>query len=237
MANRYDELDRTALQILMDYSDGEFPIDLRKLCEKLRIKLIPYSALKRSKLSEIKSITKNGELGDGFTVILPKPDSNGYIAYTYYNDDKKAIISDKRANFTIAHEIKHVIFRETDPTDAEEKEADHFARYLLAPTPLLIIGKYEKTSDIQIKFGLTKSAASNALDAKNNRVKAHGNSLFKYESDFIDWFLENAKKERRSEKNGAIQNYNSSASSYRYSPDTEENQQNQGGYNNADIQQ
>ncbi len=52
MANRYDELDRTALQILMDYSDGEFPIDLRKLCEKLRIKLIPYSALKRSKLSE-----------------------------------------------------------------------------------------------------------------------------------------------------------------------------------------
>ncbi len=198
MANRYDELDKAALQILMDYSGGEFPIDLGRLCGKLRIRLTPYSALGGPKLSEIKSIASKGELGDGFSIILEKPDPKGYIAYAYYNDDKKEVGSNERTNFTIAHEIKHVIFLETDPTAAEECEAEHFARYLLAPTPLLIVGKYEAVADVQGKFGLTKSAASNALDAKDHRVKAHGDSLFEYESDFIDWFLENVKDERPS---------------------------------------
>lgn len=200
MTNRYDELDIMALQILMDYSEGKFPIDLPRLCEKLRIKLTPYSALEESKLSEIKSIASNGELGDGFSIILAKPDPQGYIAYTYYNDNGKEIISDKRPSFTIAHEIKHVILRETDPTDEEEAEADHFARYLLAPTPLLIVGKYNAGRDIAKRFGLTNSAACNAARSRNNRVKAHGDSLFEYEADFIDWFLENVKGERRSQE-------------------------------------
>ncbi len=237
MTNRYDELDKAALQILMDYSGGEFPIDLGRLCEKLRIKLTPYSALKPSKLSEIKSIAPNEELKDGFSIVLKQPDSEGYHAYTYYNDDKKEMNFSERPSFTIAHEIKHVIFHETDPTGEEESEADHFARYLLAPMPLLIVGKYENPYEVQERFGLTFTASCNALGAMNHRVKAHGYSLFEYENDFIDWFLENVKKGRRSGENDAIQNYDSSVSSYCYSPDVDENQQNQGGYDNADIQQ
>ncbi len=198
MANRYDELDKMALQILADYSNGEFPIDLKKLCERLRIKLTPYSALKKSTLAKMNSITKNDELKDGFSIILKEPDSEGYIAYTYYNDDENTIYAYERENFTIAHEIKHVVYDETNPTDAEEAEANHFARFLLAPTPLLIIGKYETITDIQNKFGLTKSAASNALEAKNHRVQRYGNSLFDYESEFIDWLLENMKNKSNS---------------------------------------
>ena len=237
MTNRYDELDKAALQILMDYSNGEFPLDLGRLCEKLRIKLTPYSALGTSKLSEIRSIASKGELGDGFSIILPKPDSQGYIAYTYYNDNGKEIVSDKRVSFTIAHEIKHVIYKERNPDATQEDEANHFARYLLAPTPLLIVGKYGDPNDIQERFGLTFTASCCASRAMNNRVKSHGYSLFEYENDFIDWFLENVKKGRRSGENDAIQNYDSSVSSYCYSPDVDENQQNQGGYDNADIQQ
>lgn len=237
MTNRYDELDKAALQILMDYSGGEFPLDLERLCEMLRIRLTPYSALEASKLAEIKSIAPNEELKDGFSIVLKKPDSEGYQAYTYYNDDKKEMNFSERPSFTIAHEIKHVILRERDPNDNEEREANHFARYLLAPMPLLIVGKYENPYEIQERFGLTFTASCNALEAMNHRVKAHGYSLFEYESDSIDWFLENAKKGRRSGENGAIQNYDSSVSSYCYSPDVDENQQNQGGYDNADIQQ
>ena len=236
MINRYNELDKAALQILMDYSDGEFPIDLVRLCEKLRIRLTPYSELEASKLSEIKSIASSEELKDGFSIILREPDSAGYVAYTYYNDDKMEMNFSERPNFTIAHEIKHVILREMDPSDDEEKEANHFARYLLAPTPLLIVGKFETISEIQQKFGLTNSAAWNALEAKDHRVEKYGNSLFEYESDFVDWFLKNVKKGRRSGENDVIQNYDSSVSSYCYSPDVDENQQKQGGYDNADIQ-
>lgn len=200
MGNSYDELEKAALWILMDYSNGEFPLDLRKICEKLRAKLTPYSALEASKLSEIRSIAPKDALNDGFSIIPPKPDRKGYLAYIYYNDDKKVIKSIERLNFTIAHEIKHVIFREKNSADDEESEADHFARYLLAPTPLLVIGKYEEICDVQKRFGLTFTAASNALAAKNHRVKAYGNSLFEYERGFVDWFLENAKNEPRSQE-------------------------------------
>ena len=237
MINRYDELDKTVLQILMDYSGGEFPLDLRKLCGRLRASLKPYSALEASKLSKIRSIAPKDALNDGFSIIPPKPDCKGRLAYIYYNDDNKAIKSIERLSFTIAHEIKHVVFHETDPTGEEESEADHFARYLLAPMPLLIVGKHENPYEIQERFGLTFTASCNALGAMSHRVKAHGYSLFEYESDFVDWFLENAKKGRRSGENDAIQNYDSSVSSYCYSPDVDENQQNQGGHGNADIQQ
>ncbi len=200
MGNSYDELEKVALRILMDYSNGEFPLDLQRLCEKLRIKLTPYSALEASKLSEIRSIAPKDALNDGFSIIPPKPDCEGYLAYIYFNDDRKVIKSIERLSFTIAHEIKHVIFQEKNPTSQEESEADHFARYLLAPTPLLIVGNCEHEYEIQERFGLTMTAASNALVAKNHRVKAYGDSLFEYERGFVGWFLENVNNGRHSQE-------------------------------------
>lgn len=193
MSNRYDALDETALQILMDYSEGEFPLDLGYLCEKLRIKLIPYSKLEAKTMDELNEIACNGELSDGFSVILKGCDNDGYVAYTYYNDSEKEITSKERINFTIAHEIKHVIFGETDPSIVEENEANHFARILLAPTCILIVGKYTTIEEVQKKFGLTKTAALNALETKENRIARYGNSLFEHEREFIEWYLENIK--------------------------------------------
>lgn len=194
MGNRYDELDIKALQILMDYSNAHFPLDLYYLCEKLRIKLIPYSSLPKGKLEEINAIATNGELKDGCSIILGHPDENGYLAYTYYNDNIKDVMIEERIWFTIAHEIKHVAYKEIDPTDVEETEANHFARMLLAPTCVLIAGRYDNQKDIINKFKLTDSASKNALNAKNNRVNKYGEAMFDYEVDFIEWFLNNIKK-------------------------------------------
>lgn len=194
MSNRYDELDIKVLQILMDYSNAHFPLDLFYLCEKLRIKLIPYSSLPEGKLDEINAIATNGELKDGCSILLGHPDPDGYIAYTYYNDNIKDVMIQERIWFTISHEIKHVVYNETNPTDEEETEANHFARMLLAPTCVLIVGKYDNQDDIINKFKLTKSASNNALKAKNNRVEKHGESMFDYEIEFIEWFLINIKK-------------------------------------------
>lgn len=194
MRNRYDELDIEALQILMDYSNAYFPIDLCNLCEKLRIKLVPYSLLPIGKIEEINSIATNGELKDGCSIILEHPDDDGYIAYTFYNDNVKDVMIRERIWFTIGHEIKHVIFNEINPTKEEEDEANHFARMLLAPTCILIVGKYDNQEDIIKKFKLTKSASFNALKARNNRIDKYGEALFDYEMDFIEWFLSNIKK-------------------------------------------
>lgn len=234
MTNRYDELDKAALQIMMDYSDGKFPTDLRRLCAKLRIKLTPYSALGASKLSKVKSIASSGELSDGFSILLGEPDQEGYVAYAYYNDDDGEILSDKRASFTIAHEIKHVVYGERNPSIVQEDEANHFARYLLAPTPLLIVGKYKDPYEIQKRFGLTFTASRHALEAKNRRVMVHGDSLFEYEKDFLDWFFENVKKGRGPGKSGAFQGHGSPMSDPWYSPNRDPKQ---GGYDDANIQQ
>jgi len=149
MTSRYDEIDSKALEILMDYSDAFFPINLKKNCERLRIKLIPYSSLSEHQYKKINELALNGELKDGCSIILDHPDENGYLAYTYYNDCIADVYVDKRINYTIAHEIKHVVYKEVNPTDIEEKEAEHFARMLLAPTCILIVGKYDDYRDVE----------------------------------------------------------------------------------------
>lgn len=40
-----------------------------------------------------------------------------------------------RLNFTLAHELGHIILKHQHEDDAEEAEADHFAMHLLTPLP------------------------------------------------------------------------------------------------------
>lgn len=62
---------------------------------------------------------------DGFTL----RDGSEYIIV--YNDDPS--IGESRRRFTMAHEIGHFVLRHRKKNDAEEREADCFARNLLAP--------------------------------------------------------------------------------------------------------
>ena len=39
----YDELDKLAISIYIDYGIRDFPIDVQELCKKLGVLLIPYS--------------------------------------------------------------------------------------------------------------------------------------------------------------------------------------------------
>lgn len=188
MSNAYQNLDICALQVLMDYTSGCFPIDLIKLCESLKIKLIKYSQLPKEKLYLINNIARFNELKDGFSIILNKLDSDGYIAYTYYNDNYRYDYEIKRSYFTIAHEIKHILYNETNPSLKEETEADHFARVLMCPPCILIAKKYATPQDIAKDFGLTKSASINAFNSINNRIKVYGDKLFKYELNFLNWY-------------------------------------------------
>lgn len=50
-------------------------------------------------------------------------------------------MSIERQRCTIAHEIKHVVYREDNPTEKEETLANHFARVLLAPSCLVMFFK------------------------------------------------------------------------------------------------
>lgn len=181
----YQEVDEVALRLRMDYCHFEKRLDVFKLAKQLNMILIKYSSLTKEQLSAILS---KEELKDGFTVI--KKCNGEYKFYTFYNDS----IGAARIRLTIAHEIKHVIFLETNPTEKEEALANHFARYILAPT-CLVMRYVEKYSPIELinDFDISFEAACNAYNHAERRLRYNKQELDDFEKEFIAEYVESVK--------------------------------------------
>lgn len=62
-------------------------------------------------------------------------------AFTVRHEERYAVCyradgNPARRNFTLAHELGHIVLRHEETGPAEEKEADHFASCLLMPEPV-----------------------------------------------------------------------------------------------------
>ena len=90
------------------------------------------------------------ESSDGFTLRR----SSEFIIV--YNDSPK--ISEARRRFTLAHELGHYTLRHRRKTETEEREADCFARNLLAPRLLAITYDID-FPDYPATFGISAAAA------------------------------------------------------------------------------
>ena len=174
----YEEVDRMALRIRCDYGHFDKFLDVFLLAEQLNIELIKYSSLTEKQLEVISS---HQELKDGFTVFIYC--DGEYKFKTYYNDKMNI----ERIRLTIAHEIKHVIYLEKEPTKKDEDLANHFARYLLAPTCAVVpyVDHFNITA-VADDFGLSIEAASNAYNAAETKIKANKTPLKKYEQEFMN---------------------------------------------------
>jgi len=87
---------------------------------------------------------------DGFTL----PIKNKYIIC--YNDTE--MISEARRRFTLAHELGHYTLQHHLGSEAEEREADCYARNLLAPR-LVAIERGIDFADYPSVFGISRAAA------------------------------------------------------------------------------
>jgi len=174
----YQKMDKDAIQLLIDYEFLEFPIDVFAIAkDKLHAKLIKFSELEVFQQTLLRS---NEKTKDGLT-IFKKNINVGYDCLIIYNDK----VSLKRQRFTIAHEIKHIIYKEINPDQDDEITADHFARVLLLPPCLLIALKNKNPSHIVKLCDVSEPCVSNALEAINNRVQLYFDTLFDYEIPFI----------------------------------------------------
>lgn len=172
----YELIDKTALRLRTDYGFLSKSIDIFELARKLNIIVTPYSKLTDEQLLYINNTYG---LEDGFTVIRSE---NGILKfYTFYND----AVSGYRQRFTIAHEIKHVVFMENNPNEKEEDLANHFARYILAPTCMVMNYVKESPYVIASLFDISIEAANNALMAANNRIAYGHEKLADFEIIFI----------------------------------------------------
>lgn len=179
LSTEYAQLDMDALALRLDYGFLDYQVDVFQLAKVMGIKLFPYSKLndkQRTHLSEKIAID------DGFTIIHRLPNGN-YDFIIYFNDE----IPIRRQRFTIAHEIKHIVYLELEPTEKDERLANHFARALLAPSCLVMyLMENHNILELQEIFNISLESMSNALSAAKNRVHSKGNALNQYEIDFLD---------------------------------------------------
>ncbi len=174
----YQNVDKMALRLRIDYGHFEKCLDVFKLAKQLNVNIIKYSSLTSEQL---KTISGKEELNDGFTIIR-KQKRQQYKFYIFYNDS----IGPARIRFTIAHEIKHVAFLEENQTEKDEDLANHFARYILAPTCLVMpyVGRFS-VAELVSDFDISYEAASNAYNAAENRILSSKSELTDYENEFI----------------------------------------------------
>lgn len=172
----YELMNETAINLRMDYGFLKEKMDVFELAKKLNITLIPYSYLNSKQIKKVKEFDEL--LKDGFTIIRQVNGKNEF--YTFFDDS----VNTYRQRFTIAHEIKHVVFCEKEPTQKEEDLANYFARCLLAPSFLVM--KYIGSSPFSIAylFDISFEAAQYALEGALSRVAYGHNQLTSLEEEY-----------------------------------------------------
>ena len=150
--SKYEEIKAEIAYLLKAYGICHLPIIGFELAAKMGIILRPYSSLSEKKRLRVMELSEDGlyfEPGDGTERI-------------YYNDKK----SYERQNWTMLHEIGHCVLGHTADMDADEAEAEanFFAKYIVAPPPLVDCIHPTCAEDIKVVFGLSWEAAEYAFN-------------------------------------------------------------------------
>lgn len=176
--NRYDEIEQEVVKLFEKLNISRFPIDCFEVCNQLGIAVIPYSKLSQKQRMHIAILSE-----DGFNVLLEIA-KDKFVHEIYYNDS----MPDRRTRFTIMHEVGHIILDHTEHSDLGESEANHFARYALAPPPLVHKLKVEDYLELSERFDISRQCALNAMDNYTKWLKYGSSKQHDYEIALISLF-------------------------------------------------
>ena len=141
----YEHIMRTVINMHIEYGSNKIPFDICEMASSMNIELIPYSTL--ANYQQIKCLEKSK---DGFSI----GDSRAWKIF--YND---YIGCEGRIRFTIMHEIGHYQLGHLSEDKMMEVEANFFAKYALAPPPLIHQLKKIDVYAISKTFCLSMEAA------------------------------------------------------------------------------
>lgn len=146
----YEFIKGEVCHIFVKYKVKCIPVSGFEIASKMKITLIAYSGLSEKKLKKALEVSE-----DGFFL---EEDGHEYI---FYNDIDRSY---ERQNWTILHEIGHIVLDHTGHSDHEEDEANFFAKYAIAPP--VLIHKIGATSsyDVYMAFDISMEAAEYAYD-------------------------------------------------------------------------
>ncbi len=124
------------------------PVSGFEIASKMGVTLIAYSGLSKEELKKAMEASD-----DGFLI-----EYNGR-EYIYYNDINHSY---ERQNWTILHEIGHILLDHTGHSKHEEDEANFFAKYAIAPPVLVYKIGATCPQDIYEVFDISYEAAKYA---------------------------------------------------------------------------
>jgi len=172
---KYEEIKRIIIDTFVTYRIKSIPINPSEIGIVLGIPIIPYSAFSKAKQKKLLSISN-----DGFSF------SQNGIWKIYYND---TYTNYKRIRNTIMHEIGHYVLGHIEEGEEEESEAKFFAKYALAPIPLIHNMKCEITIDnIMDTFEISYDAAKIALNNYQKWLQFGDENYKDYEQELLQLF-------------------------------------------------
>ena len=144
-----EDIKTQVVDVLIYTKTCKIPIDPITIAKRLGLLIAKYSELndRSKKIYEIKDGCSKYSEKDKWVIC--------------YNEQVKQ----ERVKYTIAHEIGHFALGHTKDGEEEETEANFFAAYLLAPSPLIhnILDNPDSQS-ISCTFGISKEASGHAYE-------------------------------------------------------------------------
>lgn len=146
----YEFIKQEAVHIILKYAIKCIPINGFEIASKMGLSLVSYGSLSLEKLEAVLKISE-----DGFLI-----EDNFGKTFIYYNDEKIYT----RQNMTILHEIGHYALDHYVGGKISEAEANFFAKYIIAPPPLIHKIRPKSYEDIAVFFEISFEAARNAFN-------------------------------------------------------------------------
>lgn len=184
--SRYEELKRSVVEMFEECAYDTYPINGFEIAARLQYRLVPYSKMLLPDREKALSISN-----DGYCAITKRDD--GIYEYTiFYNDNYDHL--PERQNWTILHEIGHIYLGHLDENpkavEVAEAEANFFAKYSIAPPPLINVLHCTCTEDIMKHFFVSRRAAEYSLDYYNKWMQYGPPNYVDYEIELIETFRE-----------------------------------------------
>ena len=178
---RYEQITTIIIDMFKKHDVRNIPIDCYELAMKMGILLKPYSSLNPKSLTKALSISE-----DGFFIF--STDSAGPFSfgqwYIFFNN----AMPPKRIRFTVMHEIAHIVLDHSESSDLAEAEANFFAKYALAPPPLVHEVQPEDYLELGKYFDLSNEFAMNSFNYYKKWLKYGGDFYKEKELDLIEQF-------------------------------------------------
>lgn len=149
---RYDEIKDCVINLFRKQNINKIPVDCFEIIDKLNIILRPYSQLNELGRAKAYEVSK-----DGFCMLAEDLINNVVVVqwYIFYNDNQPM----ERIRFTLMHEIGHIVLNHKEGSDIAEAEANFFAKYALAPPPLVDMVKPEDYIELGRVFHISNQCA------------------------------------------------------------------------------